>query len=304
MRNKIILIAVVAVTLLGIQAILAVPQNAASQAPEENSGAYCANPSGSNGDAQAQNPCNPCSKKQAKNPCAKKAQTPCNPCAKKAQNPCNPCAKKAGKALNIPVNPCHAKMGNVFYVADPMNRNTVTFKSRAPLEDIVGTSNNVTGYVVFDPNQPSKGGRGTFRVPVASLNTGIPLRDEHLQGADWLNAARHGEIVFEITDVTGVKEVGSAGGGKTYDLTLVGNLTVNGRTAKIQAPARVTYLPESPQTQMKMPGNLLAARTNFSVKLGDFGVKGMQGVVGSRVSETIELEISFVGTTQAPGSSM
>ena len=38
-------------------------------------------------------------------------------------NPCNPCSMK----------------GATFHVNDPMGRNTVTFKSEAPLEDIVGT---------------------------------------------------------------------------------------------------------------------------------------------------------------------
>lgn len=52
-----------------------------------------------------------------------------------------------------------------------MGRNAVTFKSEAPLEYIVGTSNALTGHVVFDPNQPSEGVRGELTVPVASLRT-------------------------------------------------------------------------------------------------------------------------------------
>ena len=88
------------------------------------------------------------------------------------------------------VNPCDTMMGTVFVVNDPAGRNKVTFRSKAPLEDIVGTSNQITGYLVFDPNNPQQGGRGELTVPVASINTGIPLRDEHLQSADWLDAAR------------------------------------------------------------------------------------------------------------------
>lgn len=293
--KKLILAAVLVAGLLGVHAMLAVPNNAASAIPEAISGDYCVLAGDSDAAQRPQNPCNPC---------AKKAQNPCNPCAKKAQNPCNPCGKMAGAAMNMPpVNPCHAKMGKVFFVADPMKRNMATFKSRAPLEDIVGTTNEIAGYVVFDPNQPQKGGRGVFRVPVASLNTGIPLRDEHLRSADWLNASQHGEIAFEITEVKNIKEVRGAAG-KTFDVTLAGNLTLHGQTRKVEAPARITYLPESPQTQMKLPGDLLAARTNFTVKLSDFGVRGMQGVVGSRVSDSIEVEVSFVGSSKAPGASM
>ena len=46
--------------------------------------------------------------------------------------------------------------GYKFYIDDPMNRNTITFKSEAPLEDIVGTSNQITGYINFDPDNPQK----------------------------------------------------------------------------------------------------------------------------------------------------
>lgn len=292
MRKKAVLIVVFAIGWLGLQAILATPQTEASRAAEDN-GAYCPLADAQDSPDQAQNPCNPCAKK--------KAQNPCNPCAKKQAQ--NPCGKMAGKSGNAPaVNPCHAKMGSVFYVADPMNRNTVTFRSQAPLEDIVGTTNDISGYVVFDPNQPGKGGKGSLHVPVASLKTGIPMRDEHLQGPDWLDAAKFGEIVFEITDAKKVKEAKSSGSGKTFDLTLAGNLTVHGKTTRIEAPARIAYLPETEQTKMKMPGNLLAGRTSFVVKLSDFGVKGMQGVVGSRVSDAIQIEVSFVGSTAAPGS--
>ena len=81
-------------------------------------------------------------------------ENPCNPCGpEKAANPCG------GKAAAMPaVNPCHAKFGTVFYIADAMGRNTITFTSQAPLEDIVGTTNEITGYVVFDPKNPSNGG--------------------------------------------------------------------------------------------------------------------------------------------------
>jgi len=129
---------------------------------------------------------NPCAGK-AENPCAK-AENPCNPCGK-ADNPCNPCGKasnpcsKAEAETPVPaLNPCYAKRGVVFTVKDPMKRDTVSFLSSAPLEDILGTTSEVYGYIVFDPAKPERGVRGDFRIPVASLNTGIPLRDEHMRG--------------------------------------------------------------------------------------------------------------------------
>lgn len=193
----------------------------------------------------------------------------------------------------VPVDPAHAAQGTVFYVADPMGRNAVTFKSQAPLEDIVGTSNALTGYVVFDPAQPSKGARGRLTLPVASLRTGIPLRDEHLRGADWLDASAHQDIEFAIDNIKDVRVVKSAAGGRSYDLKLAGSLSIHGQTRRIEVPARVTYLAETEQTRMRLPGNLVAGRTSFTVSLKDFGVRGMEGAVGPKVSDTIQIDVSF-----------
>ena len=101
---------------------------------------------------------NPC------NPCGPKAKTPGNPCGGKAKNPCNPCGGQSAAPQLEPVNPCHAKFGTVFHIADAMGRNQVTFSSQAPLEDIVGTTNQIVGYLVFDPDKPRHGVRGHFKV--------------------------------------------------------------------------------------------------------------------------------------------
>jgi polyisoprenoid-binding protein YceI len=203
----------------------------------------------------------------------------------------------------IKVNPEFAKMGTVFYVDDPAHRNWVTFKSSAPLEDIVGTSNTITGYLVFDPDKPTKGGRGELSVPVASLKTGIPLRDSHLLGKAWFDAETYPGIKLTITDVKGVKEVKVSGGFQTYDVTLAGEFTMRGKSKKMEIPGRVTYLKESEETKKKMEGNLLAARATFEITLADFGIVGPEGagLIGSKVGESVSVEVSIMGTTNAPG---
>jgi len=72
-------------------------------------------------------------------------------------------------AQKDPGNPCGHKNGMMFHIDDPMSRNSVTFKSTAPLEDIVGTSNEITGYIQFNPSpiqsEPSRKRRswGVYR---------------------------------------------------------------------------------------------------------------------------------------------
>lgn len=199
------------------------------------------------------------------------------------KNPCNPCSKS----------------GTVFHFKDEMGRNTVTFKSEAPLEDIIGTTNQISGHITFDPQHPEKGGRGEFMVPVASLETGIPLRDEHLRSADWLNAGDYSNIKLEIKEAKNLKPIKISKESSTYDVTLVTDFTLRGKTQRLEIPARITYLKESELTKTKLPGDLLAARASFDINLNDYGVTGPKGmgVIGTKVGETIAVDVSLVGTS-------
>ncbi len=204
----------------------------------------------------------------------------------------------------IVVNPDFATMGTVFYVDDPAHNDQVTFKSSAPLEDIVGTTNTITGYLVFDPANPTKGGRGELSVPVASIETGIPMRDGHMQGKGWLDAEAYPNITLTITDVKDVKEVKTSDAFQTYDVTLVGDFSIKGTSKSMKIPGRVTYLKESEETKKKMQGNLLAARATFDLKLADFGITGPEGagLIGTKVGESVSIEVNLMGTTVKPES--
>jgi polyisoprenoid-binding protein YceI len=205
-----------------------------------------------------------------------------------------------GSAALAQSNPAGGKDGMVFKVMDPVGRNSVTFRSTAPLEDIVGTTSDITGLLVFDPKNPQQGGHGELTVPVSSLNTGIPLRDEHLKSAGWLNAEKYPEIKLAITSLKNIKEVKTTQDAMTYDITIVGNFSLHGKTEQIEFPGRITYLKESKATQQRLPGNLLAARAGFDVKLKDYGITGPEGtdLIGSKVGETISIEVSLMGNSQ------
>ena len=95
---------------------------------------------------------------------------------------------------------------------------------------------------MFDPQNPDKGVRGRLRVPVASLDTGIPLRNEHMQSAMWLNAEKHPHIEMDITGASSVEKVKSTGDFATYELQVKGSVMLNGKSRNIEVPATLTYL--------------------------------------------------------------
>ena len=62
----------------------------------------------------------------------------------------------------------------------------ILFESKTDLEDILGHTNQISGDLTFDE---TKGiGAVVVEIPVASLRTGIKLRDRHLKNKWWLNA--------------------------------------------------------------------------------------------------------------------
>ncbi|GMV88877.1 MAG: hypothetical protein AMXMBFR81_18080 [Chthonomonas sp.] len=157
-----------------------------------------------------------------------------------------------------------------------------TFESEAELEDFTGLTHKVTGNLSFDPK--AKTGSGRIVVDIASIDTGIPMRNDHLRSATWFDAAKYPTATFETTKVAHKS-------GDTY--TVTGKLTVKGVTKTITVPATVKYMPQSETTQRAgFKGDVLQVKTSFKVTLKDYNVTipaPAQGMVGESV--TIKLTV-------------
>lgn len=160
----------------------------------------------------------------------------------------------------------------------------ITFVSDAPLETINGVSSRVYGEVTFDPANLSSA-RGRVEVPVASLRTGIDLRDEHLRSDTWLDAEAHPQAVFEITGVEGASSLRP---NQEARLTVNGRFTLHGVTRRVRARARVKWIPltEEMRGTPGINGDVLRVRARFTVRLSDFGVE-VPAVVRLKVSNEI-----------------
>jgi len=176
-----------------------------------------------------------------------------------------------------------------FNFEDKTGRNQTTFFSTTPLEDITGLSNDVTGSIIFNVSD-LKTLKGKVSVSVASIKTGIDLRDGHMRSAGWLNAESYPETSFEIKKVSNVKSVAD----NKITAKVTGNFILHGVTKEVVADATLTYLDESEQTKMRAPGDLLGVQAKFNVKLSDYGVNNK--VVGQKVSENIEVSVNVVGS--------
>ena len=107
----------------------------------------------------------------------------------------------------------------------------ISFESRMDVEDIIGSTNKAKGAVTRQ-----KDGRLTFRVqvPVASLRTGIAVRDEHLRSESWLDAKRHPHIQLKGDKARKLS-------GDTWRLT--GTFTMRGVSRPLQVDVTVKQIP-------------------------------------------------------------
>jgi polyisoprenoid-binding protein YceI len=175
-----------------------------------------------------------------------------------------------------------------FYVGHHDKFVNITFESQADIETIIGTTNKGKGTIKADLEKGT--GSVTLSVPVASMKTGIDMRDEHLRSKDWLEAAKFPDITFVSKKVEPVKDAKNR-------VTATGDFTMHGVTKEMTVTVEWKELPAEAVQKAKFPdGRWLKFSTEFEVKLSDHGVKIPDMVVG-KVSEAWKVKMAlFAGT--------
>jgi len=171
------------------------------------------------------------------------------------------------------------------------SRNQATFESNAPLEDIIGVSNNLEAVAMINPADLSMA-KGKVKVNLNDLKTGIDLRDEHLRSEMWLNTEKYPDATFMLKIISGASSLAD---GKKTEVQLHGTFTTHGVSKDIVAPAELTYFKESEKTKAKIAGNLLKVKAEFEIKLSDYGVSIPSMVVG-KVDENIVIGVNFIAS--------
>lgn len=184
-----------------------------------------------------------------------------------------------------------------FFVNSRAGNSQVTILSESTLEDFTTVCNQVSGECRLEPKHLETM-NGRFALKTADMRTGIALRDEHLRGPDWLDAAKNPEVIIELTKAQDARKTGP----NTASLTLVGNCIIRGLSKPIQIPCTLTYLDESPVTMKIVKGDVIRLRAEFSIMLSDFGITGPKGseTIGVKVSDVQHIKVSVFAATQPP----
>jgi polyisoprenoid-binding protein YceI len=120
---------------------------------------------------------------------------------------------------------------------------------------------------------------GSLAVDLASLETGIGLRDRHLK-EEYLQVDRYPEarLILSHLDISGLPEVASFA---AVAVPFEGRLRLHG-----------VEKPVSGQAKVSRDDTRLAVSAQFSIRLGDFGV-GVPKYMGITVAEKVDVKAAF-----------
>ena len=182
---------------------------------------------------------------------------------------------------------------NVFYANDPNKKDVVMFTSQAPLETIVGKTANILGKIEVDPANVATA-KANFEVDLASLKTGIDMRDTHMR-EQYLEVAKYPKAIFELTKVL-KSSSNTLEDMKPVDLTVEGNFTVHGITKTISVPMKVTYFKESENTKNRLPGDIIHVQAKWDLLLSDYSIKRPQFII-LKLDEKQAIDIDVFAST-------
>lgn len=176
----------------------------------------------------------------------------------------------------------------------------VTVTSDAPIETIDGVSTNTTGNFTVDLANPSRQTTGRVVVAATSIRTGSDMRDDHLRGANWIDAARFPEIALDITgtDITRPLAPNAPVRGNVR-----GRFSLHGQTHDVTVPVTVRLVPLNPtehagMDQFGINADMLRVQGEFRIRLSDYGVSIM-APLRLKVSNEIRVRVDLTTFRQA-----
>jgi polyisoprenoid-binding protein YceI len=163
------------------------------------------------------------------------------------------------------------------YAVDPVHSYIGFRVTHLGIAKVRGQFNEFAGKVEFDPADP-----GSFKaqatIRVASLDTANEMRDKHVKGEDFFDAAKFPEITFVTQKVE-----------KRGDQwVLVGTFTLRGVSKDLRLPLTVEGPAVGPQDRKR-----IGFSTTAKVNRRDFGVgsdEASDKLVGNEVELNIDLE--------------
>lgn len=164
------------------------------------------------------------------------------------------------------------------YTIDAVHSNLGFSVRHAGIAKVRGSMAVFSGsLVVSDPITDSS---ANVTIDASSVDTGNEQRDQHLTSADFWNAEQNPEWTFTTTSVAGTAE----------DLSVTGDLSVNGVTKEVTLSAELDGIATGPEqeTRAAFSGTTSISRKDFGLTW-NVALEGGGVLVGDKIA--VELEV-------------
>ena len=200
-------------------------------------------------------------------------------------------------------------------------RNEISFRSKAPLETITGKTSKASAEVMIgDVSDLSDHVMAKFTIDLASLDTDIALRDQHMRD-QYLQTDDYPHAVFTLNEVVSAYTTSEAdgqgarttvdglGSGVETHIVAKGTLELHGVTRDITVEdLSVTHYAQGDESKAVFrgdDGDMLIISGSVGVKLTDYGIKRPRFVI-LKLSDDVRISFSVSLSTgvAAHGESM
>jgi len=152
------------------------------------------------------------------------------------------------------------------FTVHPGGENKVSFTSRAAMESFEGKTSRLEGSIVVDPATIGDSATVHFEADLASLDTGIAKRNQHMR-ENHLETGTYPKAVFDGVSIRpGAAALSS---GKPVALDVEGTFTLHGVARRIRLTVVATHRPSGKEDRIEF-------QTAFPVALADYRISRPQ----------------------------
>jgi len=167
-----------------------------------------------------------------------------------------------------------AARGADTFKIDPVHSSVLFSIKHLGVTDFYALFNDMSGTVTFDKADPAKSSV-ELTVPVESLNSRNPKRDQHLKSPDFFNAKQFPTLSFKSKKVEA--------SGDIYKIS--GDFTLHGVTKPITIEFKKGAEGKGMEGEVRGGGE-----TRFTIKRSNYGMTFMQGALGDEVNIIVSVE--------------
>ena len=172
------------------------------------------------------------------------------------------------------------------YVVRNDGKNLASFHLPDALESIDGTTTDVAGSIVADPENPA-GSSVRVMVDLSTLDTGLALRNRHLRER-YVETRKYPNATFMSVSI--VSPSATIEPNQPVELSVIGDFTMHGTTHRMTLPVRVILIPETGITRSSRgPGDWIHATSTFKLKLSEFGIDVPDGFVDDTLEAKLDV---------------